>query len=100
MKRTVCALLSVVLAIVALSGVVLGEGAARCLYQGRLTDPDGVPVDDGNYLIKFIIYDGQTGQCALEQSIPDYLRWSMEVFSVHLGAPPDAAAAMGSFRDR
>ncbi len=60
-------------------------------YQGRLTDDEGVPVANGAYLIKFILWDD------LEASDPINEKWnsgfqpvqlSNGIFSVQLGQSP------------
>ncbi|RKX24878.1 MAG: hypothetical protein DRP45_07205 [Candidatus Zixiibacteriota bacterium] len=47
--------------IVALGSVAVAEVPQVINYQGRLTDANGDAVVDGNYLIKFTIYDSETG---------------------------------------
>jgi hypothetical protein len=37
-------------------------------YQGRLTDPSGAPVPDGQYLMRFNVYDAQSGGVSLWNS--------------------------------
>ncbi len=51
-------LLLVCLVVVATALSVFADVPRLIEYQGRLTDASGVPVADGDYLIRFSIYDG------------------------------------------
>ena len=55
MKRKLSFL--VLAALISQSAIVLGEVPQVIAYQGRLTDGSGNPVADGDYLIRFQIYD-------------------------------------------
>jgi hypothetical protein len=42
-------------------GIARADAPTKINYQGRLTDPNDVPVPDGNYPITFTIYDALSG---------------------------------------
>ncbi|MEW5923089.1 MAG: hypothetical protein AB1746_03795 [Candidatus Zixiibacteriota bacterium] len=62
-------------------------------YQGRLTDAEGNPVDDGPHLIKFKIYGSETGSDSLWSSGFQAITVSNGLFNYKLGQsvalPPD-----------
>jgi len=67
-------------------------------YQGRLTDTGGSPVDDGSYLIKFIIYDNAVDGTELWNSGYQTIALSGGIFHVELGASPMSPLPYDLFR--
>ena len=57
-------------------------------YQGRLTTPQGVPVTNGNYLIKFAIFGASSGGLALWSCDYQTVAVTDGLFDVKLGAAP------------
>ena len=57
-------------------------------YQGKVTDVGGVPVADGNYAMRFVIYDAETGGTQLWNSTALAVSVQGGVFSVVLGDGP------------
>ncbi len=53
-------------------------------YQGRLTDPDGQPLD-GNYTMRFIVYDAANGGSALWDSGNRNISVDNGLFTTRLG---------------
>ena len=66
MQKSTLFLVIVALAISAVD--VTAEVPQMINYQGRLTDPEGVSVEDGPYLIKFKIYGSESGDDSLWSS--------------------------------
>jgi len=61
-------LLIATLTISALVSLTIADVPNLINYQGRLTDPAGDPVADGNYQIKFKLYGSETGDDSLWSS--------------------------------
>jgi len=53
--------LVLVLAVLSVSSTAFGEIPRMMSYQGKVTDPSGVPIPDGNYDMVFRIFDAPTG---------------------------------------
>lgn len=86
-----------------LFGAVAFVGAAgvpnAISYQGRLTTSGGVPVADGDYLVKFIIYDASAGGTALWDAGFQTITTSGGLFAIALGAAPMPALPSTLFND-
>jgi len=67
MKYSCIALKSalVVLALVGAATLALAAVPGTITYQGRLTNSSGTNVPDGNYLIRFVIYNAASGGTVL-----------------------------------
>ncbi len=84
-------------------GVVLAEAPSLVNFQGKLTDPAGVPVVDGSYSIRFRIYSAETadagdpcaGTCLWEEV--QSVSTQFGVYSVLLGSETPLTA--GVFND-
>ena len=57
-------------------------------YQGKVTDSSGMPVADGNYIMRFQIYDAITGGSPLWDSAPRMVSVSDGIFDIVLGQSP------------
>jgi hypothetical protein len=86
MCRSAAALLGLIL----VSSPVLAEIPEVMGYQGRVTDNGGNPVPNGDYVMRFHIYDNPGGSGSpLWDSGPHAVPVSDGVFSVMLGEPPE-----------
>jgi hypothetical protein len=81
-------------AVLLLSGLVFGEIPQVMGYQGRVTDNGGNPVADGNYTMRFQIYDDATAGSLLWDSNDQSVAVSGGVFSVELGESPQPNLAL------
>jgi len=63
-------------------------------YQGQLEDADGNPAPDGFHLVRFVMYDAETGGNELWDSQYQEIETHNGTFNIALGAPP-----MPSFPD-
>jgi trimeric autotransporter adhesin len=62
MKRAVFALVTLVLTLLAVSAFAQIVPVPQMMhFQGRLTKPDGTPVLDGNYQVRFSLWDSSAG---------------------------------------
>jgi len=68
-----------------LGGTLLASIPHIMNYQGKLTDPSGGPVSDGNYQIIFRIYDVATGGTPLWEEI-DTVSVQKGLFNIVLGS--------------
>ncbi len=78
----------VVILLLFTAGITSAEIPQGIYYQGRLTDPAGVPIANGANLIKFVLYDAEVDGTELWNSQFQSVMVVDGVFSVHLGAPP------------
>ncbi len=71
-----------------LSGTAQSDIPKTISYQGRVTDSGGTPVADGNYTMRFFIYDAVTGGAILWDSSAQPVNVSNGIFNVLLGESP------------
>ncbi len=80
--------LTFVLVMTAFSTPVFGAVPSLINYQGRLDDSTGTPVADGNYTMRFYLYDAETGGNQLwnpDDGEEQEVAVSQGLFNVHLG---------------
>ena len=78
------------------SNTVWSQVPQRINFQGFLTDPDGIPVPNGNYDMDFAIYDVPTGGAALwlESQIVMVING---IYNVQIGVTTDDPLASNPF---
>jgi hypothetical protein len=86
MKLRMTPLLVLAAGVVVFSFVAMADVPLGITYQGRLTDSLGAPVADGNYLLRFRIYDVPEGGSALWDSDYREVVVADGVFTYRLGA--------------
>ena len=96
MQKTI---LAAFLIVIAFTFTGKAENPNSFNYQGRITDPGGNPVPNGNYLVKFIIYDAAVGGTNLWDAGFQNVSIVNGVFSIALGTPPMPALPDGIFED-
>ncbi|MFH2037030.1 MAG: hypothetical protein ABIJ45_11550, partial [Candidatus Zixiibacteriota bacterium] len=69
-----------------IASTIVAEVPDIISYQGRLTNNDGEPVEDNNYLIKFKIYGSTTGDDSLWSSGYQTVAVTKGLFTYNLGA--------------
>lgn len=82
--------------VISLFSAVLGETPNLINYQGYLTDASGDPLVDGNYLVKFTIYDAPTSGTDLWNSGYVPVTTSDGLFQYELGSTFDLPAGIFS----
>ena len=65
MKHMVMLTLTVIFAVLALASFTTADVPQMINYQGRLTDTEGKPVPDSNYVVTFRIYEDSALGAAL-----------------------------------
>ncbi len=80
--------------VMVVSSLVSAEIPQMISYQGKVTDASGTPVADGNYPMRFRIYDAATGGTPLWDSGDRTVAVSGGVFSVLLGQSPQPAIGL------
>jgi len=68
-------------------------------YQGKVTDASGNPVTDGNYVMRFLIYDAETVGTELWNSGARVIAVQGGVFSVVLGSSPQPVIGLAFDED-
>ncbi|MCB2229653.1 hypothetical protein KQH82_02985 [bacterium] len=87
--RTILLLCVVVMAMVVSAVSISRADVPNVIsYQGRLTDAADVAATDGPYLIRFVIYDAESGGAEVWNSGYQTVQVSDGIFDVLLGAPP------------
>jgi hypothetical protein len=81
--------MAMTVAVLCVSSLALAEVPHVMGYQGRVTDNSGIPVPDGDYIMRFHIYDNPSGSGSpLWDSGPHAVPVANGVFSVMLGEAP------------
>ena len=78
----------IILSICSMAVFVQAEIPQMISYQGKVTDGSGMPVADGNYVMRFQIYDVITGGSPLWDSAPRVVSVSDGIFDIVLGQSP------------
>jgi hypothetical protein len=85
MKRMVQFTITLIIAVLVLASLAIADVPHMINYQGRLTDTDGKPVADSDYIVTFRIYDDSTFGAALLWDETDTVTTQQGLFSVILG---------------
>lgn len=81
--------LVLILALLVLSASTYAEIPAAISYQGKLMQPDGIPVPDDKYSIRFSVYDAMNAQMPLWSDVFEEVQTRGGMFSVILGSLPE-----------